>query len=83
VPSTPGTWGTILSIWAHPDDETYLAGGVMAAASANGQRVVCVTATDRGGGCPTFAELVAEEAFVAAPRPGVPPLRAAATPARA
>jgi LmbE family N-acetylglucosaminyl deacetylase len=37
--------GTILSIWAHPDDETYLAGGVMAAASDNGQRVVCACAT--------------------------------------
>ena len=37
--------GTILSVWAHPDDETYLAAGVMAAARDNGQRVVCVTAT--------------------------------------
>src|SRR3989337_772100 len=37
--------GTILSIWAHPDDETYLAGGLMAAAADRGQRVVCVTAT--------------------------------------
>jgi LmbE family N-acetylglucosaminyl deacetylase len=37
--------GTILSVWAHPDDETYLAGGLMAAAVDNGQRVVCVTAT--------------------------------------
>lgn len=37
--------GTIASIWAHPDDETYLAGGVMAAAVANGQQVVCVSAT--------------------------------------
>ena len=37
--------GTILSVWAHPDDETYLAGGVMAAARDAGQRVVCVTAT--------------------------------------
>jgi LmbE family N-acetylglucosaminyl deacetylase len=37
--------GTILSIWAHPDDETYLAGGLMAAAAQNGQRVVCVSAT--------------------------------------
>ncbi|MAT07466.1 MAG: PIG-L family deacetylase [Acidimicrobiaceae bacterium] len=37
--------GTILSIWAHPDDETYLAGGLMAAARDNGQRVVCVSAT--------------------------------------
>jgi LmbE family N-acetylglucosaminyl deacetylase len=37
--------GTILSIWAHPDDETYLAGGIMALARRNGQRVVCVSAT--------------------------------------
>lgn len=37
--------GTILSIWAHPDDETYLCGGIMATAVANGQRVVCVSAT--------------------------------------
>lgn len=37
--------GTILSIWAHPDDETYLAGGVMAAARDHGQRVVCASAT--------------------------------------
>ena len=37
--------GTILSIWAHPDDETYLAAGVMAAAAERGQRVVCVSAT--------------------------------------
>jgi LmbE family N-acetylglucosaminyl deacetylase len=37
--------GTILSIWAHPDDETYLSGGVMAAAAEQGLRVVCVSAT--------------------------------------
>src|SRR3954469_13962289 len=37
--------GTILSVWAHPDDETYLCGGLMARAVANGSRVVCVTAT--------------------------------------
>ena len=30
--------GTILSIWAHPDDETYLAAGVMAAAADRGAR---------------------------------------------
>ena len=41
----PVDLGTILSIWAHPDDETYLAGGVMAAAVALGQRVVCVSAS--------------------------------------
>ncbi len=37
--------GTIMSIWAHPDDETFLAGGLLAAAVANGQTVVCATAT--------------------------------------
>lgn len=37
--------GTIVSVWAHPDDETFLAGGIMAAARARGQRVVCVCAT--------------------------------------
>jgi LmbE family N-acetylglucosaminyl deacetylase len=39
------TLGTILSIWAHPDDETYLAAGLMAAARDLGQRVVCASAT--------------------------------------
>lgn len=43
--SQPHELGTILSIWAHPDDETYLAGGVMAAARQAGQRVVCVSLT--------------------------------------
>ncbi len=37
--------GTILSIWAHPDDETYLAAGIMAAARDLGHRVVCASAT--------------------------------------
>jgi LmbE family N-acetylglucosaminyl deacetylase len=37
--------GTILSVWAHPDDENYCCGGLMAAAIARGRRVVCVTAT--------------------------------------
>ena len=37
--------GTILGIWAHPDDEAYLSGGLMACARDNGSRVVCVTAT--------------------------------------
>ena len=37
--------GTVLSVWAHPDDETYLAGGVMASCVAAGQRVACVSAT--------------------------------------
>src|SRR5205085_4502124 len=37
--------GTVLSVWAHPDDETYVCGGLMAAAVRQGNRVVCVTAT--------------------------------------
>lgn len=37
--------GTILGVWGHPDDEAYLSAGVMAIAAAQGQRVVCVTAT--------------------------------------
>ena len=32
-------------VWAHPDDETYLAGGLSAALTDAGRRVVCVTAT--------------------------------------
>jgi LmbE family N-acetylglucosaminyl deacetylase len=34
-----------LGIWAHPDDEAYLSGGLMAMARDRGSRVVCVTAT--------------------------------------
>ena len=37
--------GTILGVWAHPDDETYLSAGIMALAVRAGQRVACVTAT--------------------------------------
>jgi LmbE family N-acetylglucosaminyl deacetylase len=37
--------GTVLSIWAHPDDEAFLSAGLMAAARDAGNRVVCVTAT--------------------------------------
>lgn len=37
--------GTILSVWAHPDDESFFSAGIMSAAAANGQTVVCVTAT--------------------------------------
>lgn len=41
----PCDLGTVLGIWAHPDDEALLSGGLMAAARDAGQRVVCVTAT--------------------------------------
>ena len=37
--------GTLLGVWAHPDDEAYLCGGLMAAARDAGHRVVSVTAT--------------------------------------
>lgn len=37
--------GTILGIWAHPDDEAFSSAGTMAAARENGQRVVVITAT--------------------------------------
>jgi LmbE family N-acetylglucosaminyl deacetylase len=37
--------GTILGVWAHPDDEAYLAAGLMAIATDLGGRVACVTAT--------------------------------------
>ena len=39
------TTGTLLGIWAHPDDECYLSAGLMADAARRGHRVVCVTAT--------------------------------------
>jgi LmbE family N-acetylglucosaminyl deacetylase len=42
--------GTILGVWAHPDDETYLSAGLMANAVASGSRVYCVTATRGEGG---------------------------------
>ncbi len=37
--------GTVLGVCAHPDDEAYLSGGLMALARSAGSRVVCVTAT--------------------------------------
>ena len=45
-----GELGTILGVWAHPDDETYLAAGLLARAAAEGDRVVVVTATKGEGG---------------------------------
>lgn len=36
---------TMLAIWAHPDDESYLGGGLMAEVARRGGRVVNVTAT--------------------------------------
>jgi LmbE family N-acetylglucosaminyl deacetylase len=47
--------GTILGVWAHPDDETYLCGGLMARAVRAGGRVVCITATRGELGSPDEA----------------------------
>ncbi len=43
--STVASLGTVLGVWAHPDDETYLSGGLLAELTDAGHRVVCVTAT--------------------------------------
>ncbi len=37
--------GTIMSVWAHPDDETFTSAGIMYQAIKNGQKVICITAT--------------------------------------
>jgi LmbE family N-acetylglucosaminyl deacetylase len=37
--------GSILGVWAHPDDELFLAGGLLSIAVAQNQKAVCVTAT--------------------------------------
>jgi LmbE family N-acetylglucosaminyl deacetylase len=42
--------GTILGVWAHPDDDIFLSAGLMAVAVRGGQRVVDVTATRGEGG---------------------------------
>lgn len=57
--NTVAQLGDLLTVWAHPDDETYLAGGLMAAATAAGASVTCVVATsgERGGPPDQQAEL--------------------------
>ena len=42
--------GTVLGVWAHPDDDVYLTAGLMALAVGRGERVVDVTATRGEGG---------------------------------
>jgi LmbE family N-acetylglucosaminyl deacetylase len=49
--------GAVLMIWAHPDDETYLAGGLSAALTDAGHRVVCVTASRGEAGVSSAAAL--------------------------
>jgi LmbE family N-acetylglucosaminyl deacetylase len=41
---------TILGIWAHPDDEVFVSGGLMADAVRRGDRVVCVHMTSGEAG---------------------------------
>ena len=45
TPYDASALGTVLTVWAHPDDEAYLAGGLLAAVRDAGNRAVCVTAT--------------------------------------
>jgi LmbE family N-acetylglucosaminyl deacetylase len=45
TPADAAALGTVLGVWAHPDDETYLSSGLMALARRAGRRVVCVTMT--------------------------------------
>lgn len=45
APRDVATLGTLLGVWAHPDDEVYLSGALMCAAAEAGQRVVVITAT--------------------------------------
>lgn len=45
TPADVASLGTLLGVWAHPDDEAYLCGGLYALARDAGARVVCVTAT--------------------------------------
>src|SRR5829696_4794729 len=42
--------GTILGVWAHPDDDIYLSAGLMGLGVERGERVVDVTATRGEGG---------------------------------
>ncbi len=42
---SPTELGTVVGVWAHPDDEAYLMAGTAMEAIAAGSRVVCITAT--------------------------------------
>ena len=56
--------GTLLTIWAHPDDETYLVGGMATVLVDAGQRVVCVTATRGEAGVSSDASYLEQLAQV-------------------
>ena len=75
-----GDLGSILGIWAHPDDEAWLSSGLMMRAVEAGHRVVCVTATRGESGFPADDGRSAEErkAVRAAELDSLPLLRGAA-----
>ncbi|MGH2751031.1 MAG: PIG-L family deacetylase [Actinomycetota bacterium] len=41
---------TTLGIWAHPDDEVFVSGGLLADAARRGERVVCIHMTSGEAG---------------------------------
>lgn len=49
---SPTAVGTLLGIWAHPDDEAYLSAGLMSVVRRAGHRVVVATATRGERGTP-------------------------------
>ena len=69
-------WGTILGVWAHPDDETYVSAAHMMRALGAGDRVVCVTAFVRR------ARLARRGPLAARRRPGKGPVPGARRSAR-
>jgi len=58
---TVGELGSILGVWAHPDDEAYLSAALMARAVDRGRRVFCLTATRGEAGFPAGDERSLEE----------------------
>jgi LmbE family N-acetylglucosaminyl deacetylase len=61
--------GGVLAVFAHPDDESLLAGGVLAACAASARRVAIVSMTrgERGpGACPGLGEIRERELRAAA-----------------
>ena len=77
-PADVSALGTVLGIWAHPDDEVYLSGGLMAMARDRGQRVVCVTAT-LGGRALSTTGPVAPHAGSTSESSTAPPAKASST----
>ena len=55
---------TTLGIWAHPDDEVFVAGGLLADAARRGERVVCIHLTGGEAGLsygrPSSPEMLAD-----------------------